>query len=583
MHQQPSRSQEAAWRDSLLALKITFEELGSTKSESAAWGVILEYELPRERGRRPDVLIFAPGRLVVLEFKAALTADPEALDQVEAYARDLREYQEATRDLTVIPVLVTGAEVAPDKPQKVHVAGLGDLSTLLADVLELAAGPPTDLHAWAAADYAPLPALVTAARRIFNHEPLPAIKRAQSAGIPEAMEVLTAAAKRAKEASERHLAVVTGVPGAGKTLVGFQFVHSTRSVDEDSKDAVFLSGNGPLVKVLQHALGETKVFVQDVHGFLVRYGGNSTRIPKERIWVYDEAQRAWDSAQVRAKRNHDLSEPEDFLRIGARFPDWAMMIGLIGEGQEIYVGEESGIGQWNDAIGRNPAKWHVHCPPKLRHVFSAAHAISETNALDLTTSLRSHVAVEVQDWVRDLLLGKLDQAATAATRAQAAGYVMYLCDDLSRAKDYVQTRYQDAPDARFGLIASSKGHNLQAHGFRNGFADTRMIKEGPWFNDEPSSAASCCQLQVTVTEFQCQGLELEFPIVGWGHDLFWDGTQWKSRPEKKPKTRDPHNLRLNSYRVLLSRGRDGLIVFCPPDTQAPTREALIYSGLTLLK
>jgi len=160
---------------------------------------------------------------------------------------------------------------------------------------------------------------------------------------------------------------------------------------------------------------------------------------------------------------------------------------------------------------------------------------------------------------------------------------MYLTDDLERAKDYVRTRYAEAVDARYGLLASSKAKNLVAYGVHNDFAYTRRLREGPWFNDEPSSHFSCCQLRDTATEFQCQGLELDFPIVCWGDDLWWADGRWQSRPARRSAARDPHLLRLNSYRVLLSRGRDGLVVFCPQDGHPGTREALLYSGLVPLR
>ncbi|MEZ4504269.1 MAG: DNA/RNA helicase domain-containing protein [Thermomicrobiales bacterium] len=144
-------------------------------------------------------------------------------------------------------------------------------------------------------------------------------------------------------------------------------------------DAVFLSGNGPLVKVLQYALKST-VFVQDVHGFLRDYGGTSSRLPRERIWVYDEAQRAWDSKRVQEKRGHEYSEPEDFIRLGERVTDWALIVGLIGEGQEIHLGEESGLGQWNDAIANSRLPWIVHCPTRLASTFPSAQSIHANDA-----------------------------------------------------------------------------------------------------------------------------------------------------------------------------------------------------------
>ena len=178
-----------------------------------------------------------------------------------------------------------------------------------------------------------------------------------------------------------------------------------------------LSGNGPLVKVLQHAL-KSRVFVADVHGFLKQYGGQSRHVPKEHIIVYDEAQRAWDAERVREKRGHDASEPMDFVSIGDRLPDWCVMVGLIGEGQEIHLGEEAGIGQWAEALAKSANQWTVHCPQKLASIFNADKVVF-SERLDLTTSLRSHLAADVHKWVAILLKGDLTAANEVSTSLPA--------------------------------------------------------------------------------------------------------------------------------------------------------------------
>ena len=407
---------------------------------------------------------------------------------------------------------------------------------------------------WLRSDYAPLPTLVSAARSIFNHEPLPFIRRAQSAGIPETIASLSAVAAHARSMGEHHLALITGVPGAGKTLVGLQFVYTTHfSKDDREKMAVFLSGNGPLVKVLQHAL-KSQIFVQDIHGFLRQYGGEQRRLPIEHIWVYDEAQRAWDGDKVREKRGHGASEPDDFVRLGARMPGWSMIVGLIGEGQEIHIGEEAGLALWNSAVTGSDVPWHVHCPARLVRVFPGAASVEASGALDLDVSLRSHVAEDVQDWVKSLLAGRLDEASEHAEKARSSGFGMY----VSRVKEdviaYAQQRYEEAAEKRFGWLASSKATNLEDHGIQNSYAFTRRFREGSWFNDPAESANSCCQLNEVATEFQCQGLELDLPLVAWGNDLTWEGSKWRSKPTPRSKAKDPHQLRAQQLSCAASRG-----------------------------
>jgi hypothetical protein len=440
---------------------------------------------------------------------------------------------------------------------------------------------PLNVEDWLAADYSPLPSLVEAARTIFEHEPLAQIRRAQSAGIADTIERLSDVANEARVNGNRHLALVTGVPGAGKTLVGLQFVYTYQAQENrESRSAVFLSGNGPLVKVLQHAL-KSRVFVQDVHGFLRQYGGNRSKTPAEHVWVYDEAQRAWDSDRVREKRGHDNSEPEDFLRLGSRMDSWAMVVGLIGEGQEIHLGEEAGLGQWNDAIRSMSEPWTVHCPAHVAHLFTAADRVVAESQLNLTVSLRSHIAEDVQTWIRQLLSGELLDAAVTAGRMRSQGFDAYITRDLDIATSYVRTRYEGEIGKRYGLLASSKAKNVSRWGVENSWSYTRRLREGPWYNDPPDSRFSCCQLHDVATEFSSQGLELDFPIIAWGDDLRWNGTAWESVPQPRSKARDPHQLRINSYRVLLSRGRDGFVIFVPRDmTGDAAAHALERSGLS---
>lgn len=385
--------------------------------------MIFEYELPRERGCRPDVVLLAhTTTVVVLEFKDVASPWQAHIDQTAAYARDLRYYHAASHHRDVLPILVPTAFVDSTREQdEVWIVPPHHLAGVLARLVPSTTELPLDPMVWLAADYAPLPSLVTAARTIFQHEPLPQIRRAQSAGIPETIAELVAIAKTAQAQGECHLALVTGVTGAGKTLVGLQFVYENHFDDQGSgRTAVLFSGNGPLVKVLQYTL-KSSVFVQDVHGFLKQYGGHQQRRPEEHIWVYDEAQRAWDAARVKEKRGHGLSEPEDFLRIGERMDGWALMVGLIGEGQEIHLGEEAGLAQWNAAIASCTQPWIVHCPAKIANVFPAAALFYANEALNLTVSLRSHLEEDVQDWVQRLLDGRLQQAAALSERINAQG------------------------------------------------------------------------------------------------------------------------------------------------------------------
>jgi hypothetical protein len=181
--------------------------------------------------------------------------------------------------------------------------------------------------------------------------------------------------------------------------------------------------------------------------------------------------------------------------------------------------------------------------------------------------------------------GRLDDAAGVANRLREAPFELYFTTDLFRAKQYLYARYSGEPSKRFGLLASSKSLNLPELGIDTSFQATRRLKVAPWFNAEPSDPRSCCRLTIPMTEFQCQGLELDLPLICWGDDLGWDGGWTPFRRTKAAQ--DSRQLRINSYRVLLSRGRDGVIVYLPPNLRMGQRERLIEAfakaGMTELR
>jgi DUF2075 family protein len=264
-------------------------------------------------------------------------------------------------------------------------------------------------------------------------------------------------------------------------------------------------------------------------------------------------------------------------------PSWALMVGLVGEGQHIHIGEEAGLAQWNSALKSMRQPWTVHCPSTVAPIFTGATKVLTSDHLNLNTSLRTHLAEDVQVWITQLLLGQIKAAKRTARNVTSQGFDMYVTRHLSRAKEYVQLRYAGQLDKRYGILASSRAYNLPDCGVQNSYASTRNLREGPWYNDPPDSPLSCCQLTQVATEFACQGLELDFPILAWGTDLSWYNEEWHSPRQTRSTAHNPHMLRLNSYRVLLSRGRNGFVVFVSPEPRMDeTYEALLAAGLKYL-
>jgi hypothetical protein len=574
MQEEASYSQRRAWFDcfSILKRELTLLKLPEDLAKNTF--VVFEYELPRERGRRPDVLVLSGNDLIVLEFKGYSQENHAQIDQAKHYARDLRNYHEQSHRLNVTPVLVLAA--ASDISHTldgVQILSGDNLNKLLK---ELVKEPFKSIADWFKSEYAPLPSLIQSAQLLFKEKRFPQIKKANSAGIPITLEKLKQIANQSEGENSHHLALITGVPGAGKTLVGLQFVFETH-LQNEKQEAVFLSGNGPLVQVLQFSLGNYN-FVQSVHGFLKQYA-HSSQIPSESVIIYDEAQRAWDANKVtNSHRDSKNAEPTDFINI-ANKKSHCLLIGLIGEGQEIHLGEESGIELWSDALNESATKWTVHCPEKLKSNF-AQQELEVVEEFNLTTSLRTHQALTLQNWVESLLNDKVFLANKMMGNLFNEDYPIYLTRDLELAKSHVINKYCDEPAKTFGLIASSKSKVLPKYGIKNDYNSTKSLVVSQYYVDD-KHFSYCRNLNSVVTEFACQGLELDMPILAWDTDWVYNNGWNDMAPNRNAK--DSKNLRKNSYRVLLTRGRDGLILFVPDETSLDnTYQVLLDAGCKTL-
>ena len=418
--------------------------------------------------------------------------------------------------------------------------------------------------------------------------------------------------QRARTQGRKSICFVTGVPGAGKTLIGLDV--ATRHMDKDSATySVFLSGNAPLVAVLREALArdsveraaasgtvlrkgdarqEVSAFIQNVHHFrddCLR----DPAAPPEHVVLFDEAQRAWtleQTASFMARKKglagFDRSEPAFLISCLDRHEDWAVVICLVGGGQEINTGE-AGIGEWLEAVLTHFGGWDVHLPPQLgESEYGSGEALARVleradtypnPALHLSTSMRSFRAESLSRFVREVL--DLEVAAARATFAELqARYPICITRDLSRAKQWL--RDQARGTERYGIVVSSQAQRLKPHAI-----DVR-VKTDPvrWFLDGKEDVRSSYYLEDVATEFQVQGLELDWACVVWDGDLRHAGDAWThhefkgSRWNRINKAQRQIYLK-NAYRVLLTRARQGMVVVVPEGSESdPTRSADYYDG-----
>ncbi len=592
-----SPEQETAWARSIPWLQSEVGEVIDEDPNALGYTAILEYRLPLD-SRRPDAVLLLPGAVVVVELKGKEEPSAADLDQVGTYARDLRCYHAHCQDRPVHAILVpTRGTAPPTTKDAIHIVAPRDLDQVVRGLYEGPPPHPVDPEQFLdVGAYRPLPSLVTAARELFESHKVRDVWRARASTDP-AVETISRIAHEAARTKTRRLVLVTGVPGSGKTLVGLRAVHA-RYLDDLAEEregkkvpapGIFLSGNGPLVEVLQYQLrgagGGGQTFVRAVKSYLETHVPRTERIPPHHVIVFDEAQRAFTPDKV-ADLHADWpsglarSEPAHFIEICDRIPGWCLMVGLIGTGQEIHVGEEGGIRQWSDALRDSPYSeaWTVHAPASVVEVFqgSGVRTCLEST-LQLDTEVRFHLTPKLHQFVEGMLAAQpADQLASIAESLRRpdpdcpGGVALYATRNLEIAKQYLRDRYDQHADARFGIIASSKDKVLEAlYGVPTGFQATKRVRRGPWFVDGEESQESCRHLRDVVTEFGAQGLELDMALLAWGTDFMLTSGVWSNARARGYRSsvpiRDPFQLRLNAYRVLLTRGRDGTVLFVPPE------------------
>jgi hypothetical protein len=422
----------------------------------------------------------------------------------------------------------------------------------------------------------------------------------------------------ARQDGRKLICFVTGVPGAGKTLVGLNV--ATRRRDQPTH-AVFLSGNGPLVAVLREALTRDEVMRRKAQGEKVRKGkvGESIKAfiqnvhhfrddalldaspPAEHVVIFDEAQRAWNLRHTAAfmlrKKNRPgftQSEPEFLISCMDRHKDWAVIICLVGGGQEINTGE-AGIDAWLDALNTRFPQWHMYISSKLTDSeYAAGHALEAVrqrqnahldDCLHLAISMRSFRAENVSAFVKALLDCE-KESARETFKSLSGRYPIAVTRNLDLAKQWVRARARGTE--RYGLMASSKAQRLKPHAI-----DVRVdVDPVHWFLSERDDTRSSYYLEDAATEFQVQGLEVDWACVTWDADLRFAESGWTFHDFRGSRWQNIRNLDSqaylrNAYRVLLTRARQGMVVFIPqgePDdpTRAPTYYDATFNYLSEL-
>ncbi len=575
-------------------------------------------------GKRVDNILIINNLIFVIEFKVGEKSYSNyAQNQAIDYCLDLQNFHERSHNKTIIPILI--ATNAPNTTSQIEsslalnsciLCNKENFKATLIKILDhIKIEESLNIQTWENSVYKPTPTIIEAAQALYKGHSVKEISRSDAGAInlSNTSILINKIIEDSKAQHRKSICFLTGVPGAGKTLAGLNIANERLKADE-SEHSVFLSGNGPLVDVLREALTrdsvesakrsgqrilrteaerKAKAFIQNIHHF--RDDNLRTpHAPIEKVVVFDEAQRAWQKEQVskfmqqkKGITNFDMSEPEYLISVMDRHEDWCAIICLIGGGQEINTGE-AGVSEWIESLKTKYQSWDIYYSDKilaepntylnnsdLSH-WLEQHGHQKTD-LHLSTSVRSFRSEKVASLIQSILDNQNDQAAQIFQDIKH-NYPIKITRDLDKAKNWL--RHQARGTERIGLITSSGAKRLKAEGIyvKNNISPT------DWFLNHQDDTRSSYYLEDIATEFDIQGLEIDYTCVAWDINLYYDqgwkfqnfkGSKWQNINKDSAKS-----YLLNAYRVLLTRARQGMVIFIPAvDGKDPTRPQKYYDSI----
>ncbi len=609
------QSQRDAWLEEINILREVLLSFNGT--------IYFEYSIPR-MGQRIDVLLLIGPVIFVLEFKIGESEfSAYAIDQVCDYALDLKNFHESSHDKFIAPVLIaTKANrlrpIIATTPQNDGLlfpvkCNTDLLAKTIKDILDFAEGGDIDRERWENGRYCPTPNIIEAAMALYNGHAVGDISRSDAGAINlhQTSDLISQIIELSKRNSHKSICFVTGVPGAGKTLVGLNI--ATTHIDKaNDLYSVYLSGNGPLVEILREALArdkvrrvkergdkikkgevlsEVKMFIQNIHHFRDDCLIDTKSPPIEHVALFDEAQRAWDLKQtssfMRRKKNNsnfNQSEPEFLISCLDRHRDWAVIVCLVGGGQEIHTGE-AGITEWIASLNRSFPGWHIYISSRLMDSeYGAGEILNEISSrpnvvykdeLHLAVSMRSFRAEHVSLLVKQLLDLDINSAKNTLGKVRDK-YSIVITRDLGKAKRWLREKARGSE--RYGIMVSSQAERLKPYAI-----DIKSpILPTLWFLNGKEDVRSSYYLEDVATEFHVQGLELDWACVTWDADFRYSQGGWEHRSFTGDRWNnivkvERQHYHKNAYRVLLTRARQGMVIVVPSgDSEDPTRHPKFY-------
>ena len=608
-----SKEQSDAWEKQIGDLQTRLEACGIEGD------IIFEYDIVR-LGKRIDVILLIRHMVFSLEFKNGKSIyTAQDAQQAEDYAIDIKNFHKESEDLYVCPILIATDAPKYTKPQSIDCypdkqifLQRENIDTLVEKLSEIAtrygSDDPLDFEKWFNSPYHPTPTIIAAAVEAYTTHDISEIAHSEAGqdDIDRCEAKIENIIQYAKTNKKKCVCFVTGVPGAGKTLVGLDIV--ARNLKEGRENlSVYLSGNGPLVEVLREALKksvkgkgqytrETQAAINALiqSSFAFKKDNARTRLATpENILIFDEAQRVWNAEKMARKHEKDpdmsISEPHLLYRIMDRHQDWAVMICLVGLGQDIYDGEV-GINEWFRCGIEEFHNWELFYSGEIlsqtedknidKDMILSCSRCHEAKELHLKTSIRSFRADKQCQFV-DAILDNDPATARELYDYISKKYPVFITRNYALAKKWIRNQVRGSQ--RSGVLACSSAQRLKPEGI---YVPSDIDVKN-WFLAPSDDLRSSNMLEVVASEFKVQGLEIDWAIVCWDADLRRKGNQWDhysfrgTKWNKRNKLEQKRYL-VNSYRVLLTRARQGMVIFVPHGVDAeedPTRSNIYYDGI----
>ena len=595
-----NKEQSDAWDNQISELQNRLEESGMEGD------IIFEYDIVR-LGKRIDVILLIRHMVFSLEFKNGKNVFvAQDAQQAEDYAIDIKNFHKESEDLYVCPILIAtdapkykreqSIDCYPDKQIFLQRENIETFTPKVAQIVErYGDDKEIDFEKWFNSPYHPTPTIIAAAVEAYTSHDISQIAQSEAGqdNIDKCENRIEEIVQYARSNKKKCVCFVTGVPGAGKTLVGLDVVAKNLNKGVENL-SVYLSGNGPLVEVLREALKQSvkeklrteskeakketeaaiDTLIQSSFAFKNDNARNNNVTP-EHIMIFDEAQRVWNQEKMTRKHNKDdvlsVSEPSLLYQIMDRHKDWAVMICLVGLGQDIYDGEV-GINEWFRCGINEYQNWEMFYSPDIftqvedkeidASMIKGCSRCHEVPELHLKTSIRSFRADKQSKFV-DSLLDNRPEDAKGVYKEISTKYPVFITRDIDVAKKWAKKQVRGSQ--RCGVLACSSAQRLKPEGI---YVPTEIDVKN-WFLAPSSDLRSSNMMEVVASEFKVQGLEIDWAVVCWDADLRrknkneWDyynfrGTKWMHRNKAEQQ-----RYLVNSYRVLLTRARQGMVIFVP--------------------